>query len=270
MTRTQFSFECADDVLAGSIDSGDASVGVLIVTGGGQTRFGAHRGFAQLAAGLAGHGYPVMRFDRRGVGDSSGEDPGFEDSAPDLAAAVSAFREKAPSVEKIIGFGLCDGATTLCLYHRECAVDAMILANPWVVEAAANEPPPAAIKSHYRDQLLSLAGWKRLLTGGVNYRKAISGLLKISKPRTSTGSLAERVAQSLAASTAPAHIVLAKDDATAIAFLDEWRNGALAEQAKHDRYSSDTIDTDAHSFAWEGDFDQLLSSCLGALQRFQA
>ena len=92
MTRSQFSFDCADEVLAASLDEGDGPVGVLIVTGGGQTRFGAHRGFAQLAAGLAVHGYPVMRYDRRGVGDSSGEDPGFEESAPDLAAAVSAFR----------------------------------------------------------------------------------------------------------------------------------------------------------------------------------
>lgn len=269
MTRSQFAFECADDILAGSLDQAGSSLGVVIVTGGGQTRFGAHRGFTQLAAGLATAGYPVLRYDRRGVGDSSGEDPGFEESALDLAAAVSAFREHAPSVRKIVGYGLCDGATTLCLHHQQCGVDAMILANPWVVEAAANEPPPAAIKSHYRDQLLSLDGWKRLLTGGVNYRKALSGLLKISKPRESAGSLAERVAHALAASDAPAHIILAKDDATAIGFADEWRNGALAEQAREPRFLSETIDTDAHSFAWEGDFDQLLQSCLTALHRFE-
>lgn len=268
--RTQFTFGCEEEVLAGSLDGGSKPIGVLIVTGGGQTRFGAHRGFAQLAAFLAKAGYPVMRFDRRGVGDSSGDDPGFEASAPDLAAAASAFREQLPGLTHIVGFGLCDGATTLCLHHQACGVDAMMLANPWVVEAAANEPPPAAIKSHYREQLLSFAGWKRLLTGGINYRKAISGVLKLAKPRVVEGSLGERVAAALAASTAPAHIVLAKDDATAIGFEDEWRKGALATLSSESRFSCDVIDTDAHSFARDGDFERYADSCLQALQRFES
>lgn len=267
--RSQFAFECADELLAGSLDPADGAIGVLIVTGGGQTRFGAHRGFSELAAALANAGYPAMRYDRRGVGDGSGEDPGFEASAPDLQAAVDEFRERAPNVAHIVGFGLCDGATTLCLHHRQCGVDAMILANPWVVEAAANEPPPAAIKSHYRDQLLSFGGWKRLLTGGIDYRKAFAGLLKIAKPRRSDGSLAQRVAEALAVSAALGHIVLAKNDATAIGFDDEWRKGALAPLSGEARFSRDVIDTDAHSFARDGDFEQLRDSCLAALRRFE-
>ncbi|WP_299328093.1 hydrolase 1, exosortase A system-associated [Parasphingopyxis sp.] len=267
--RAQLTFDCDGEILAASFDPANGRTGVIIVTGGGQTRFGAHRGFAQLAAALAEAGYPVMRYDRRGVSDSSGDDPGFEASAPDLAAAVAAFREKVPALDHIVGFGLCDGATTLCLYHRQCGVDAMILANPWVVEAGANEPPPAAIKSHYRDQLLSLSGWKRALTGGIDYRKAVSGVLKIAKPRQTAGSLGERVAKALSESSTPAHIVLAKDDATAIAFDDEWRKGALAGLTGESRFTTDTIDTDAHSFARDGDFEQLLESCLATLRRFE-
>lgn len=267
--RTQFAFECQDEVLAGSLDDADRTIGVLIVTGGGQTRFGAHRGFAELAAELAKAGYPAMRYDRRGVGDSSGEDPGFEASGPDLSAAANIFRERQPKLKQVVGFGLCDGATTLCLYHGDCGIDAMILANPWVVEAAANEPPPAAIKSRYRDQLLSLSGWKRLLTGGIDYRKAILGLFEIAKPRRSAGNLGERVAQALAASDAPAHIVLAKDDATAIAFADEWRRGAMSRFSGDSRFTSETIVTDAHSFAREGDFEKLVESCQTALKRFE-
>lgn len=267
--RTQFSFACHDEVLAASIDAANGRTGIVIVTGGGQTRFGAHRGFAQMASGLAAAGYPVLRYDRRGVGDSSGEDPGFEASAPDLEAAVSAFRNQVPALDRIIGFGLCDGATTLCLHHRQCSIDAMILANPWVVEAEANVPPPAAIKSHYRDQLMSLSGWKRLLTGGIDYRKAVSGVLKIAKPRQTEGSLGERVADALIASQAPAHILLAKDDATAIGFADEWRNGAMAALSDDARFTIDMIDTDAHSFARDGDFEQLLESCLAAIRRFE-
>ncbi|MGP1354171.1 MAG: hydrolase 1, exosortase A system-associated [Parasphingopyxis sp.] len=267
--RTQFAFACEGETLAASIDPADGRTGIIIVTGGGQTRFGAHRGFAELATALSAAGYPVLRYDRRGVGDSSGEDPGFEASAPDLAAAVAAFRDQIPGLDRIVGYGLCDGATTLCLYHRQCGIDAMLLANPWVVEAEANEPPPAAIKSHYRDQLMSLSGWKRLLTGGIDYRKAARGVFKIAKPRRTEGSLAERVADALAASDAPAHIVLAKDDATAIGFADEWRNGAMTALAGEGRFTLDTIETDAHSFARDGDFDQLYETCLSAVRRFE-
>lgn len=268
--RSQFAFDCADETLAGSLDPGNKTLGVLIVTGGGQTRFGAHRGFVQLATHFSQAGFSVMRYDRRGVGDSSGADPGFEDSAPDLTAAVAAFRKQVPDLTHIIGFGLCDGATTLCLHHQACGVDAMILANPWVVEAAANEPPPAAISRHYRDQLTSFAGWKRLLTGGINYRKAIAGVLKISRRPDTEGSLAERVAEALTKSDAPAHVVLAKDDATALGFEGEWTKGALSQISGESRYTSNTIDTDAHSFARDGDFALFLDSCLSALQQFEA
>jgi exosortase A-associated hydrolase 1 len=267
--RALFHFDCAGEALGASLDSGSKTVGVLIVTGGGQTRFGAHRGFAQLARSLSAAGYPVMRFDRRGVGDSSGIDPGFAESAADIAAAVDAFRAKAPGLDQIIGYGLCDGATALCLFHGDQAIDGLILANPWVVEAAANEPPPAAIGRHYREQLLSLAGWKRLLSGGINYRKALRGVLKIARKDPAEDSLAGAVAQKLTASSAPVHIILAKDDATAIGFEHEWRKGALVSLSTQDRFTCDSVDTDAHSFAHEGNFEALTASCLTALQRFE-
>jgi hypothetical protein len=65
--------------------------GVLIVVGGPQYRVGSHRQFALLANRLAGQGTPVMRFDYRGMGDSSGESRDFEQVSPDLRAAVDAF-----------------------------------------------------------------------------------------------------------------------------------------------------------------------------------
>ncbi|MBC2777934.1 hydrolase 1, exosortase A system-associated [Parasphingopyxis marina] len=267
--RALLSFDCAGECLAASLDGADGKSGVVIVTGGGQTRFGAHRGFALLASALSAAGYPVLRYDRRGVGDSSGDDPGFEVSAPDLAAAVAAFRERAPGLERVIGFGLCDGATTLCLHHAACGVDAMILANPWVVEAASGEPPPAAISRHYRDQLSSFDGWKRLLTGGIDYRKAVRGVFKLLKPQKNEGSLAERTANALSASSAPAHVVLASGDATAIGFEHEWRKGALSALAGEARFTLDTIESDAHSFAREGDFEKLAENCLAAIRRFE-
>src|SRR3546814_6776173 len=72
--------------------SSDLDTGLLIVAGGNELRSGAHRGMAKLAARLARDGFPVFRFDRRGVGDSEGENGGFLSSGPDIAEAVAAFQ----------------------------------------------------------------------------------------------------------------------------------------------------------------------------------
>ena len=48
-------------------------IGVLIVVGGPQYRVGSHRQFTLLARRLAAQGYPTLRFDYRGMGDSGGE-----------------------------------------------------------------------------------------------------------------------------------------------------------------------------------------------------
>jgi len=270
MMRALFHFACEGEILAASIDKAEGSTGIICVTGGTQTRFGAHRGNALLAARFAAAGYPVMRFDRRGVGDSSGQDPGFADSGADLAAAIAAFRVRCPSIELLVGYGLCDGATTLCLHHAEVGIDALLLTNPWVVEAAANEPPPAAIGKHYRKQLLSLASWKRLLSGGIDYRKALRGVFKLVKPQRNADSLAATIGDALAHSDAPAHLVIAEDDATGVDFDHEWRKGAMRSLSGSQRFTRATIATDAHSFAREGDFEQLAQTCLEAIARFEA
>ncbi len=266
--RQLIQFSCEYEILAASLDQGERTTGIVIVAGGGQTRIGAHRGFEQLAKAFRESGYSCFRYDRRGVGDSSGTDSGFEASASDLKAAAAKFRELCPELEHIAGFGLCDGATTLSLYAEEAGIDAIILANPWIVRAEANAPPPAAISKHYRERLLSLDGWKRILTGRIDYRKAFGGVTSLLAPRKKDGSLAQRSAEALARFSGPARIILAKDDATAVAFDHEWRKGALKQLSGDDRFSITIIDTDTHSFAREGDFQQLSASCLNAIEQF--
>src|SRR3546814_4572846 len=93
---------CSSDLrLAASIDEGRMDTGLLIVSGGNELRSGAHRGMAKLAARLARDGFPVFRFDRRGVGDSEGENGGFLSSGPDIAEAVAAFLRASPGLRRI-------------------------------------------------------------------------------------------------------------------------------------------------------------------------
>ncbi|HEX6376013.1 MAG TPA: hydrolase 1, exosortase A system-associated [Allosphingosinicella sp.] len=262
--RRLLSFDCEGAALGASLDSADGSTGLLFVTGGTQTRIGSHRMYERLAGALAVAGWPCFRFDRRGVGDSEGEDPDFRGSGADLAAAADAFRREQPQLTRLLGFGLCDGASTLALHGKVAGLDAYLLVNPWFVEAEAGEPAAAAIKSRYKEQLLSTDGWKRLLSGSISYRKVLKGLGKILASRPS--SLSGEIAAALGKARVPAQLILATRDATAIAAEAEWSSAAFKSlrQANPDPV---TIESDSHTFSRPGDEAALLRAVSEALQR---
>lgn len=255
--RRLLTFRCEGAKLGASLDGGGFT-GILLVTGGSQTRAGSHRMSESLAKSLSDAGYACFRYDRRGVADSEGEDPGYRRSGPDIAAAASAFRQESPGLTRIIGLGLCDGATALALFGS--GLDGLILINPWLVEADANDPPPAAIKRHYRQRLLSLEGWRKLLTGSISYRKLLGGLSKIVTAAPS--SLAGDVAAALR-NGPPSVLVLARGDATAIAAEAECRSDRLRELMGAPIY----IETNSHTFAKPGDSAALFHACLQAIDR---
>jgi exosortase A-associated hydrolase 1 len=262
--RRLIAFSCEGAALAGSIDWTGGTTGLLLVIGGSQTRIGSHRMYERLARSLADNGYPCFRFDRRGVGDSEGEDPGFKGSGPDLTAAVAAFRAECPALTRLIGFGLCDGATALVLFGDAAGLDGLILANPWLVETEAGEPPPAAVRQHYRKQLLSWAGWKKLLTGAVNYRKLWRGIRSLfSRPKDE--SLAQDVLQALLRHRLPAEAILCVGDATAIAAEAEIRRWPYEGLIR----ATQSIDTDSHTFARPGDEAMLTTAVLSALAELE-
>ena len=255
--RRLLTFDCEGAQLCASLDEAGGATGILMVTGGSQTRIGSHRLYERLAKTLATHDFPCFRFDRRGVGDSAGDDPGYRGSAADLAAAVASFRAERPTLRHIVGIGLCDGATALALYGTEAGIDGTVMINPWLVEAEEDAPPPAAIRRHYREQLTSLSGWKRLLGGSVSYRKLLKGIKKAAKPIEGS-ELAAEVAQALRRDRMPAALILAKGDATAIAAAREVRarafHGLIAR--------AEEIDTDSHTFAKPGDLEALATVIL--------
>jgi exosortase A-associated hydrolase 1 len=263
--RRLTSFDCAGAALGATLDEAAGATGLLLVTGGTQTRIGAHRGMARLTTAVAAAGFPAFRFDRRGVGDSEGDDPGFLGSAPDIAAAAAAFRRECPQVRRLLGFGLCDGATALALHHAAAGLDGLVLANPWIVEPSGDLPPPAAIRRRYAARLLDRAAWKRVLTGGIDYRAALRGLASAARPH-SASPLATAMADALgAAPRLPIEIVLATGDATAIAFDTEWRSAGFA--GVRARAEIRRIETSSHSFAASDEPDRLAEAVIAALAR---
>lgn len=262
--RKLIEFACAGETLMGTLDTAPGTTGLLIVSGGNEIRVGAHRGMALLAALLAEAGHPVFRFDRRGVGDSSGDNHGFESSADDIEAAVAIFRQTAPHLTRIVGFGNCDAASALALFHRNTILDALILANPWTVEDQDDGmPPAAAIRAHYAERLRDPRQWLRLIRGGINIQKLIRGLLKSSANQSqASNTLAARLAEALGTAEVPVSLLLARRDNTAIAFLDAWCDAAFERARAKARVEQ--RDTASHSFASPDDkqwlFEQVLKN----------
>ncbi len=253
-------FECLGEQLAATIDDAKGTSGVLIVSGGNELRIGAHRGMAMLGRRLAAAGVPVFRFDRRGIGDSSGQNDGFESAGPDIAAAVTAFRAAAPHVMRIVGFGNCDAATALAL-HGAC--DNLVLANPWVIEERDELPPAAAIRARYADRLRDPKALWRLVTGGVDVRSLWNGLRKLSASGSAAPtSLARRMAIAFGGYPGRVTILLARSDNTAIAFRDAWHSATFAEV--RDRVGVFECDTASHSFARPQDKDWLFERLIEA------
>ena len=254
--RRVIAFPCKGETLIGTLDPAAGHAGLLIVSGGNEPRMGAHRGMALLAARLADQGWPVFRYDRRGVGDSSGDNGGWASSAPDLAAAAAAFHHEQPQLTKSIGFGNCDAATTLALFGEAAGIDALILANPWVVEPAGDLPPAAAIRARYLDRLRSPASWLR----GFDLRKALAGLRTLAAPAPARP-LAHRFTD--AVNGREATVILAKSDATAIAYADAMRRLGVDHPPIE-------IDTASHSFARPEDTIALEQAIVAALNRYSA
>lgn len=261
--RSLIEFPCAGETLLGTFDDSPGAIGLLIVSGGNEIRIGAHRGMAQLARRVAEAGHPVFRFDRRGIGDSTGENHGFETSADDIAAAAAAFRQAAPHLTRIAAFGNCDAATALAFFYPRAGIDQLVLANPWVIEATDDLPPAAAIRARYAERMRDPREWVRLLRGGVNIRKLVSGLLKVSRsqPQQENG-LPARLGAALGEARIPVTILLAKGDNTAIAFRDAWAGPAF--EAARVKAGIEELDSASHSFASAADkqwlFEQIMKN----------
>ncbi|MEM6907702.1 MAG: hydrolase 1, exosortase A system-associated [Pseudomonadota bacterium] len=243
IARRPVSFACGKTQLAGSLDAAPGRCGLLVVSGGNEIRSGAFSGQARLAAEVAQAGFPVFRFDRRGIGDSDGENAGFRSSSEDITAALLAFREHAPQLDRIIGFGNCDAASALML-SQGSGLDGLVLSNPWTIEPAMNEaqatetvPPPSAIRARYLAKLTNPSEVARLLRGGVDLGKLMRGLIKSVEAEPAPSKLVEQMRAGLTQFTGPVLIVLGTSDRTAQLFLSQWDKGdpriAKCEGAGH-------------------------------------
>ncbi|CAN5396956.1 hydrolase 1, exosortase A system-associated [soil metagenome] len=237
-------FECHGEPLCGILSLPDGAAGkaphdvaVLIVVGGPQYRAGSHRQFVSLARSLARAGYPVLRFDTRGMGDSSGAAMSFEKSGADISSAVAALKKRCPGVERVVLWGLCDGASAALLYLDEtpaAPIAGLVLTNPWVRSEASLAR--THVKHYYFQRLRQREFWVKALSGQVA-RKALADLARNvtaavggAKPaRGEDRPFQQRMAAALAKFDGPVALMLSGNDYTAKEFLEhasgdpQWR-----------------------------------------------
>ena len=205
--------------------------GVLLIVGGPQYRAGSHRQFVLLARHLASKGFPVLRFDYRGMGDSEGADIAFTNTGADVRAALSALAGATGSRE-IVVWGLCDAASAALMHAcSDPRVCGLVLANPWVRQTETEAR--AYLRHYYGARFLDREQWRRLLTGKVNPFKSAADLLKLLiKSRSGGGEKAHPAGQPAAAAFVTRMleglesfggkvlVLLSGDDMTAAEFKD--------------------------------------------------
>lgn len=198
--------------------------GMVIVTGGAQYRTGSHRQFVQLARTLAAAGFPVLRFDLAGMGDSLGETASFEDCTPHIAAALEALLKHVAQIRQVALLGLCDGASASLLYlqaTQDPRISGIALLNPWVrtEEGLAR----THVRHYYRDRLLQPAFWRKLLQGRIGWR-ALRGLTgnvrRMHQQPAAQPDFVARMAQGLQSFSGAVLLLLSERDLTATEFME--------------------------------------------------
>ena len=167
---------------------------VLIVVGGPQYRSGSHRQFTLLARHLADAGIASLRFDYRGMGDSTGEVRSFERAGTDIRCAIDRLLATVPGVQEVVIWGLCDAASAALIYaHKDPRVSALVLLNPWV--RTEQGIARAHLRHYYLARLFHRSLWQKIGRGEFDVRKA--AVLSLSHWAASDGAARDALSVAL-------------------------------------------------------------------------
>lgn len=270
--ETPLVFECRGEPLVGILHrpAAGAGIGVLLVVGGPQYRVGSHRQFVLLARRLAESGYPVLRFDCRGMGDSGGGFPGFEQIAPDISAAADVLCAQA-NVQRFVLWGLCDAAAAALMYAPgDRRVAGLVLLNPWVRTEATLAR--TTLRHYYLARLASRDFWQKLLRGRLRPARALvnlAGNLRAGAAGAGeAGDFVARMLGGLEAFAGSVLVILSGNDLTAAEFADLATRPAWQAAFSREGVTRCTLQGANHTFAseaWRNEVAELTLRHLRAL-----
>ena len=234
--------DCAGETLAGVVSQPQPvaatavalDIGVVILVGGPQYRIGSHRQFVLLARHLASRGYAVLRFDRSGMGDASGMPVPFDQAQAEISAAVAALRRAAPQVQRVVLWGLCDGASAGLLYWqqtRDPVIAGLAIVNPWVRSVATQAR--TRVKHYYLKRLGQKEFWRKLFAGNVAGLQAarelagnVASSVTLDHGGDNAASWRDAMAEALDQYPGDLLLILSGQDYTAREFL-EWMQSVV-------------------------------------------
>jgi len=265
-------FTCGGSRLVGIVHgthADAAGTGVLIVVGGPQYRVGSHRQFVLMARSLAASGYPVMRFDYRGMGDSEGEFRGFKHVADDVRAAIEAFTVAVPSLSRVVLWGLCDGASAVAMQGMaDPRLAGMVLVNPWVRTVSGEAK--AYVQQYYGRRLLQASFWRKLLTGRLQVVRAVREFaVTMYRSRRASAvaaegesSFIERMLGGMSACERPILLLISGRDLTAAEFMTLTSNDAAWSQlVARDNISLVRLENADHTFSTRTVLERAVAVC---------
>ncbi len=276
-------FDCEHSQLIGIAHRPSAPAkqcGIVFVVGGPQYRVGSHRQFTIMARSFASAGYPVLRFDYRGMGDSEGPYLGFERVDSDIRCAIGAFIDHEPGLQGVILCGLCDAASACLIYcsQHDQRVAGLILLNAEsrteLTEAAAT------LKFYYFERLFEKTFWVKVLSGKFNVRASIRSLwttvlrtLRSRKAAMTAGDLSfvEKMLKGLRSSRVPILLLESERDLTAKAFADLCKSDERwGREVGASRVTRRSVADADHTFARRSDMDNACSICTEWLDEYAA
>ena len=173
---------------AGSPPGARRKPAVILMNAGSIHRVGPNRSFVRMARRWADLGYPVLRMDLSGIGDSPAPAgcvenlPYPRDAILDAQAAMTALAEQGIA-ERFILSGLCSGAD---IAFRTGVIDARV-AGAWMINPQAFYFPSSdSLKefmhaeiqaTYYESAVWDLDRWKRMIRGEVDVRR-IAGVVR--------------------------------------------------------------------------------------------
>lgn len=190
-------FEAGDETLFGILTrptSDDARVGVILVYGGAYNMTAnVNQMWLRTARSLAARGFHVLRYDYRGIGDSTGKAGVFDHRSPyteDLRGAIQVMHDVGLDRVYIVGDCLGARASLVCASDTD-GIEALLMLVPMVRDATKGKDEEWAAEysvTHYLRRAVQPSTWKGIANPTVrrNYVKVAKAKINQLRSRQAT------------------------------------------------------------------------------------
>ena len=178
--------------------------GVILLNAGRLHRVGPNRMYVRLARRLATAGFPVLRFDLSGIGDSDvrRDNLHFERSAVVETQAAMSYLNESKGVERFYLMGMCAGASnSIAAAWDDPRVAGAVLISPLAYsnssEYISSVKSFMAARRFWRDRVFRPQSWLKALAGRADYRRGFSHLRNWATQKKKVSHASDQIADNL-------------------------------------------------------------------------